>query len=218
MKVIFCIPGNNFSNGFLKCWTNLTKELHKRDIEYELINEYTPNIYQVRGLLLGASIQYGPTQHPWQGKKEYDYIMWIDSDQVFEPEHFFKLLKHDKDIVSGLYLSKPKEDGLEAIPTLFSCIIDDHEAGGAPRNLWTHEINGELIKVRANGMGWMLIKKGVFEKIDYPWFYPVHTNDGVGIHGEDISFQIRAKDVGFDSYVDTSIIVGHEKEVVLNLF
>jgi len=30
-----------------------------------------------------------------------------------------------------------------------------------------------------------------------------------------VSFQLRAKDVGFDSYVDTSIVVGHEKGVVL---
>ena len=82
MKVIFCIPGNSFSNRFLKSWTKLQQELNKKNIEYELMCEYTPNIYQVRGLLLGANIQYGPTQQPWQGKKDYDYIMWIDSDQV----------------------------------------------------------------------------------------------------------------------------------------
>jgi len=212
MKVIFCVPGNTFSNRFVKCWTKLQQELHKKNIEYELMCEYAPNVYFVRGMLLGGNYSKGSSQLPWDGEKNYDYIMWIDSDQVFEPEHFFKLLKHDKDIVSGLYLSKPKEDGLEAIPTLFSCIIEDHEAGGAPRNLWTHEINGELIKVWSNGMGWMLVKKGVFEKVDYPWFGMINN------HGEDISFQLRAKDAGFDSYVDTSVIVGHEKSIVLNIF
>ena len=54
MKIIFCVPGNSFSNRFLKCWTNLTKELHKRDIEYELLSQYIPNVYKVRSLLLGA--------------------------------------------------------------------------------------------------------------------------------------------------------------------
>ena len=209
MKIIFCIPGNSFSNRFLKCWTNLTRELHKRDIEYELLSQYIPNVYQVRSLLLGADRTLGQYQAPWQGKKEYDYIMWIDSDQVFEPNDFFKLLEHDKDIVSGLYLRKPQGDTLNDIPIEFACFNEDG------KRLYTNEVNGELRKVWSNGMGWMLIKKGVFEKIDYPWFYPVHTNDGVGIHGEDISFQIRAKDVGFDSYVDTSIIVGHEKGILL---
>ena len=207
MKVIFCVPGNTFSNRFVKCWTTLQQELYKQNIEYELMCEYAPNIYYIRGMLLGGNYNHGPSQHPWQGKKEYNYIMWIDSDIVFKPQHFFKLLEHDKDIVSGLYLKKPRTDSMADIPTSFACFVDDDY-----RNLMTHEANGELINVRANGMGWMLVKKGVFEKIDYPWFGMINN------HGEDLSFQLRAKDAGFDSYVDTSIIVGHEKEVVLNLF
>ena len=207
MKIIFCIPGNSFSNRFLKCWTNLTREIHKRGVEYELLSQYIPNVYQVRSLLLGGDRKFGQYQLPWQGKKEYDYIMWIDSDQVFEPNDFFKLLEHDKDIVSGLYLKKPQGDTLNDIPIEFACFNEDGE------RLYTNEVNGELRKVWSNGMGWMLIKKGVFEKIEYPWFGPII--EGLGFHGEDVSFQLRAKDVGFDSYVDTSIIVGHEKEVVL---
>ena len=207
MKVIFCIPGNSFSNRFLKCWTNLTRELHKKDIEYELLSQYIPNVYKVRSLLLGADRKFGLYQAPWQGKKDYDYIMWIDSDQVFEPNDFFKLLEHDKGIVSGLYLRKPQGDTLDDIPIEFACFNEDGKM------LYTNEVNGELRKVWSNGMGWMLIKKGVFEKIEYPWFGPII--EGLGFHGEDVSFQLRAKDVGFDSYVDTSIVVGHEKEVVL---
>ena len=207
MKIVFCIPGNNFSNRFLKCWTNLIRELHKRDIEYELLSQYIPNVYQVRSLLLGADRKFGQYQEPWQGKKDYDHIMWIDSDQVFEPNDFFKLLEHDKDIVSGLYLRKPQGDTLNDIPIEFACFNEDG------KRLYTNEVNGELRKVWSNGMGWMLVKKGVFEKIEYPWFGPIVT--GLGFHGEDVSFQLRAKDVGFDSYVDTGIIVGHEKEVVL---
>ena len=207
MKIIFCIPGNSFSNRFLKCWTNLTKELHKRDIEYELLSQYIPNVYKVRSLLLGADRKHGQYQAPWQDKKDYDYIMWIDSDQVFEPNDFFKLLEHDKDIVSGLYLRKPQGDTLNDIPIEFACF-------SAPsKGLFTNETNGELIEVFANGMGWMLVKKGVFEKTPFPWFGPIIT--GLDFNGEDVAFQMRAKDSGFNSYVDTSIIVGHEKEVVL---
>ena len=207
MKIIFCVPGNNFSNRFLKCWTNLTRELHKRDIEYELLSQYIPNVYKVRSLLLGADRTFGQYQAPWQGKKDYDYIMWIDSDQVFEPNDFFKLLEHDKDIVSGLYLRKPRSDNLNDIPIEFACFNEDG------KKLYTNEVNGELIKVWSNGMGWMLIKKGVFEKIEYHWFGTII--EVLGFHGEDVSFQLRARDSGFESYVDTSIVVGHEKGVIL---
>ena len=37
---------------------------------------------------------------------ECDYMLFIDSDISFEPEDVFKLLKSDKDLVSGLYPKK----------------------------------------------------------------------------------------------------------------
>ena len=43
-------------------------------------------------------------QTKFGGEIDYDYIMWIDSDIVFKPEQFFKLLDHDRDIISGLYM------------------------------------------------------------------------------------------------------------------
>ena len=93
------------------------------------------------------------------------------------------------------------------IPYEFACLKE------SDKGLFTTEVNGELIEVFGNGMGWMLVKKGVFEKTPFPWFGPMIT--GLDFNGEDIAFQVRAKDVGFNSYVDTSIVLGHEKDVVL---
>tara|TARA_B100000287_G_scaffold405553_1_gene429227 strand:- start:170 stop:796 length:627 start_codon:yes stop_codon:yes gene_type:complete len=207
VKVIFCVPGNTFSNGFLKCWTQLVIELHKQGIEYELLSQYIPNVYKVRTLLLGGHRKHGQYQVPWQGKKDYDYIMWIDSDIIFKPSDFFKLLEHNKDIVSGLYLRQPPGGTMNSIPIEYACLSK------SDKSLWTNEVNGEMIEVFGNGMGWMLVKKGVFEKTPFPWFGPII--EGLDFNGEDVAFQMRAKDVGFSSYVDTSVIVGHEKGVVL---
>jgi hypothetical protein len=96
---------------------------------------------------------------------------------------------------------------LNDIPYEFACLKE------SDKGLFTTETNGELIEVFANGMGWMLVKKGVFEKTVFPWFGPIIT--GLDFNGEDVAFQMRAKDVGFNSYVDTSIVLGHEKDVVL---
>ena len=60
-------------------------------------------------MCLGASVSRGKGQKPFNGQIDYDYIMWIDSDIVFIPQHFQKLLSHKKeDIVSGIYM---KDDG-----------------------------------------------------------------------------------------------------------
>ena len=103
MKIIFCLPGASYSGRFLQCWTNLLGELPQHKISYGLSQDYLCNIYHARTKVLGVSIERGVDQKPFDGKVDYDYIMWIDSDMVFKPEDFFKLIDHDKDIVSGMY-------------------------------------------------------------------------------------------------------------------
>ena len=40
---------------------------------------------------LGANVLRGPDQIPWDGKLNYDYQLWIDSDIVFSTEKFWQL-------------------------------------------------------------------------------------------------------------------------------
>ena len=40
---------------------------------------------------LGANVLRGPDQKPWDGKLEYDYQLWIDSDIVFNVEKFLSI-------------------------------------------------------------------------------------------------------------------------------
>ena len=64
-----------------------------------------------------------------------------------------------------------------------------------------------FISVDYSGMGWMLVKKGVIESIEYPWFAPVWQDFGNGIKGftsADVAFCRRIKEQGYDIIVDTS--------------
>ena len=65
------------------------------------------------------------------------------------------------------------------------------------------------------GFGWVLIKKGVFENLEYPWFAPkmqVFESGSVqDMCGEDVSFCLDAKEKGYDIWCDPRIRVGHEK-------
>ena len=192
MKVVFCIPGREFSCNFLKSWSKLIKELPSMDIEWELVNLYMPIVYQARQRCLEKALQF-----------DYDYIMWIDSDIVFEPYNFKQLISHELDIVSGLYLCQ-KTPGIYDIPQEYAC-VDENEKRF---NRFEYEGTRELKEVRANGMGWMLVKKGVFESIEDPFDMSMKK-------GEDIIFQTKALEKGFKSYVDPSVVVGHEKSFIL---
>ena len=192
MKIIFCIPGREFSVHFLKSWSKLINELQLMEIEWELVTLYHPIVYQARQKCLNRALE-----------RDYDYLMWIDSDMVFEPQNFKQLLSHDKDIVSGLYLIQ-KTPGIYDIPHDYACIDLD----GNRFNRFEYEGTRELKQVRANGMGFMLVKRGVFESIEKPFDLTLEK-------GEDIVFQIKATEQGYKSYVDTSVILGHEKLFIM---
>tara|TARA_R110000824_G_scaffold353962_1_gene541033 strand:+ start:654 stop:1235 length:582 start_codon:yes stop_codon:yes gene_type:complete len=192
VKIIFCIPGKTFSEHFLKSWSKLISELQLMEIEWELVNLYYPIISQARQKCLNKAL-----------KKDYNYLMWIDSDIIFEPQDFRQLLSHDKDIISGLYMIQ-KTPGIYDIPDEYACIGLD----GNRFNRFEYDGARGLKQIKANGMGWMLVKHGVFESIKKP--FDLESEDG-----EDITFQIKALKKGYKSYVDTSVIVGHEKLFII---
>jgi hypothetical protein len=78
-----------------------------------------------------------------------------------------------------------------------------------------------LFSVAYTGFGWMLIKKGVFESFEYPWFRPVwkeFNKNGTVIKEftmEDVAFCQMAKEKGYDIWIDPDVVVGHEKMMVL---
>jgi len=194
MKIIFCIPGSSVSVNFFKCWSELMKELPSMEIEWELITEYYPYVHIVRDKIVKKAL-----------KKEYDYLMWLDNDIDFTVDDFKKLLSHaeEYDIVSGVYLAQ-KSYGMYDIPTDFACV----DLNGKRLNRFDYEGYDKIIQVRANGMGFMMVKKGVFENIEDPF-------DMAMKKGEDIVFQTKALERGYKSYVNPSIFVGHEKTFVM---
>ncbi|MDD5687447.1 MAG: hypothetical protein PHE88_06420 [Elusimicrobia bacterium] len=213
-KVIFCLPGNNFSGKFLDCWTNLISYCMANGIQFAVSRKESNNIYYVRNMCLGADISRGENQKPFDGKIDYDYLMWIDSDIIFTPQQFQKLLNQDKDIVSGVY---SMEGGGQ-----FASVKDwdekFFEKNGYFQFLTPKDIekSNDLMEVSYTGFGFILIKKGVFESILYPWFKPLEKRIGnmTDFTMEDVGFCLRAKEKGFKIWIDPQIRVGHEKKII----
>ena len=194
MKVAFLIPGETVTGWFLENWTNLIKSLPD-DLEWKLFRGYKPNVFQVRTDLLNQAREWNP-----------DYYMWIDSDSNFSPQDFEKLMNHDKDIVSGVYLLREAMKSYKLYgeaPFACHCLTEN-------RWLTTADVRGktDLIQVRANGMGWMLIKAKAMNAVKEPF-------KADGERSEDILLQERLFDLDIKSYIDPTIIIGHEKMIIL---
>jgi GT2 family glycosyltransferase len=164
---------------------------------------------------LGADVSRGKNQKPFNQEIDYDYIMWIDSDIIFNFKQFIRLLNYKKDICSGLYLMQGGRN--------FACVKNWDEEffskNGHFQFLSPRDIQDEksLLKVNYVGMGWMLVKKGVFESLEYPWFEPIRKQigDTIDFTMEDVAFCHKAIEKGYEIFVDPKVIVGHEKTVVL---
>jgi hypothetical protein len=165
-------------------------------------------------MCLGADVTRGKDQKPFDGKLEYDFIMWIDSDILFTPAQFQRLLGHDKDVISGVYAM----EGGKLMATVKEWDEETFKKQGSFNFMTLAEINGkkDLIEVAYTGMGFMLVKKGVFEKLKYPWFKPLEKQIGnmVDITMEDTAFCLRIREKGIHVFIDSMVRVGHEKSVV----
>ena len=223
LKIIFCLPGTTFTHNFLMSWSNILTYCLNNKIIPIISQKTNSNVYFVRNACLGGNIMAGVNQKPFGGRIDYDFIMWIDSDQVFTVEQFAKLLAHNKNIVSGLYLMK----GGDNYATVKHWDENFFKKNGYFRFLSKNDIESivkkstDLFTVDYTGFGWMLIKKGVIEKMQYPWFHAKEfttTVNGVQVKemlSEDLSFCHAVKDLGFKIYIDPTIIVGHEKMQIL---
>jgi hypothetical protein len=214
--VVFCIPGNKFSGNFLKAWTNLFAWCINNNINPILSNSYDSNVYYVRQKCLGPDVLKGKHQKPFDGKLNYDYLMWIDSDMVFTPEDFKALLDMNKDIASGIY---------KMVDQVQYATVEKYNTQEYKDNGKFTFLNDEILTNKPNifpveytGFGWMLIKKGVIESMEYPWFRPEWMNFGNGIEdftSEDVGLCINVKKKGYKIYVNKKVHIGHEKSLII---
>jgi hypothetical protein len=223
--VLFAIPGGSFTPGFFDSWTKLTMAAGKLPFDMVCTRHYSPVIYHCRANLLGADNRAGEHQIPFQGKLNYDYMMWLDTDINFTVEQVVSLFetmqkKKHVDVLCGIYLTA---DGHH------STIVKDWDVNfflktGMFPFLTIPQLKEEaaksadkLAKVFYAGMGFMMVRKGAFEKVTYPWFEPVMHEIEMSrdFSSEDVSLCWKWAEKGVGIYIDPEIVVGHEKSIVI---
>jgi hypothetical protein len=222
MKVILALPGRTFSGTFLMNWSQTLLTLKKEGYDFAVINEFSSFVTFSRMKTLGLDVLRGTDQKPFGGKEEYDVWLTIDSDIVFTPEQVIELLEDTKKypVVSGL-------DRMQDMKH-YACVkewdLDYFKKNGSFQFMKVGEPEKEdkYTPVAYNGMGFFACRKEVLEKLTYPYFsYPlieIEAEDGKILRdmcSEDVAFCKNVIDAGFDIVVNTDLIVGHEKTLVI---
>jgi len=209
MTVMIGLPcmGGNISEKTTIGLFNLAKAFARNDIHHGLLTLSNSSlITQARSRVANFFIN----------NTEHEYLFFLDSDIGFDAQDVLKLLSHQVPIVSGAYPMK-------ILPERYCVDIVQPE-----------ERQGDLVKINGNGMGFVLIHRQVFVDIakQYPGLKYVpsdynsetpHTTKELnnsyhyfaeqkcqnGFMSEDKSFFYRAKQVGYDAWLDPSIKLNH---------
>jgi hypothetical protein len=236
LKVIVCTPvGGRISPLFFESWTLLVSWMEKKegrefaDFKWTYFNG--SDVYVARNHLIRNPCKVSPRDIskivPWAGVHEdYDKVLWIDSDTVFTVEDVKRILSHDADMVSGCVKVDQMNFGIQVTnptpygSTTFATIKDrvrDPKTGEVVEvfEKWVAENKKEndLCPIDLCGSAFLAIRKGVYEKVGYPWYRTTLADfNGVKVEmGEDIGFTYRATQAGFKLWADPEVRPGHEK-------
>jgi hypothetical protein len=211
INLIIATPGHSVGNYYLKSLFKTVEILGEKKITWAWVNDTSSNVADAReATISGTRINNLEQTEPLNGEITYDKIIWIDSDISWEPEDVIKLYESDKDIVTGAYLLATGE------VTVYPKMLD--------RAMFYEEFleKKEPFKVDGAGFGFVCIKNGIFEKMSRPWFQSAgitHTQNGktfnFNILGEDLSWFSRARELGFEVWVDPDVKVIHNKTMRL---
>lgn len=215
LTIVACIPGREFSGRFFDAWNEFTEKCRAVGVNLIVSRRYDAVVYYARNKVAGGDVRRGAKQAPWGGEIDYDYMLWIDSDVIFRFEDFQSLLAHKVDMVAGLYLmaDNARYAAVEHMDESTFKKQGEFEFL-TPQKLASRR---GLVKVDYCGFGFVLVRRGVFERLEYPWFRPVFVEMGecTDFTSEDVGFCMMAKRAGIPMMVDPSVVVGHEKAVVL---
>jgi len=211
-NVVIATPGNSLVAGYVKSLLATIKVLEENNITWTYQNEHSSLVTNAReGTIAGSRNVCVTSREPGLGNFTYDKLFMIDSDIVWTPEDFMKLYRSEKSVISGVYYE-----------SISGCAVI-HEYKDSHRMMDKHEVKYRFntFPVYGVGLGFVCVKKGVFEDIGRPWFglgKVEHVIDGCTYFlplGEDLYWCEKVAAKGHQVYVDPSVVLGHTKSMVI---
>jgi hypothetical protein len=152
----------------------------------------------------------------WYDNAETDWLLWVDSDVVINPD-IWKLLHDTADskthpMVSGIYFISKTTNG--SLPVPMPVIFDDIDEYTVK---YHHPLPvNEVLKIDMAGMGLVVMHRSVVTKLREKYgtdisFFAENDQKNDKFVGEDISFFRKCKAIEIPLYAHTGAIAKHMK-------
>ncbi len=123
-----------------------------------------------------------------------EWALWLDSDMMFPPTTLLRLLAHNQDIVACNYMKR-------SYPFKSVAFMDTNDWES-----WVPlQSEDELLTVEAIGMGCVLMRTSVFEKLNRPYFEYTYQPKTKDWGGEDFTLFKKLNGAGLQLKVDTNL-------------
>ena len=148
---------------------------------------------------------------------DVDWLLMADTDMQWQPDALDRLLAvadpESCPIIGGLCFGT--DDG-RLVPTIFDVVTLRGENVVVRCDTYPRD---RLVSCAATGAAFLLVHRGVLVAVRdakfslvFPWFQETER-DGFAC-GEDVTFCLRAGELGFPVLVDTRVKTGHHKSVL----
>lgn len=146
-------------------------------------------IYEARERLSAMAVDNG-----------FDHVLWLDSDMMFKPTMMLDFVSSNVDMVTGIIPARR--------PPFIPCVYRKE----GDKLIQMTEFDGHLTEIDGCGFGAVFMKTEILEKCFDKFktcFMPVYG------FGEDLSFCLRARELGYKIYCDPRIDFCHIGKTVI---
>ena len=176
----------------------------KTKIDFQIVE--VGGTHCVRGRNISSMERPVDGYSPVRQKLSYDYYLSMDDDMGFIPETIERLIATDKDVIGASYMNRDGDASVIVAMPLNAKNKEDKF------KVWEHGLKECLW----TGGGCILIKKQVFEALDYPWWRnniaQIKDENGIlfsELMTEDVSFCEDARKMNYKIWVDLDNRVAH---------
>ena len=142
------------------------------------------------------------------------HLFFTEADMILPHDAIVKLVALDKDMASGVYFLRSDTQEGRGQPCLYKKAAGVDALKAKKKNVeFQHSAvslfpQNEPFRVDCAGLGCMLFKRHVFEKVPYPWFDLKASSETELGYGSDIYFSKRARDTGMELWIDPTVQCG----------
>lgn len=126
---------------------------------------------------------------------DYDYLLFVDSDIYLHPKTLTQLLSREKDIITEISWTQWYADDNRALPNAWF-----YQKYGFPLDGLERLRNEPLLKVGGFGGLYLITKKALEAGVSF-----TRVEGKPNDWGEDRHFAVRAQELGFDLWCDTTM-------------